>query len=131
MTVTAPVNPSQPVNETLWPRGMIKAALVLAGILLLSNLPNISARLHAYLSFLPLAIAGVGYAFVQLRVRPPRATLLKRLVLAATFVTWAVNQLMAAGPLAMFVGDVVIAAYVLDLFWLVQEQTAAVKSSAG
>lgn len=105
-------------------------ALALAGILLLSNLPFIPARLHGYLSSLPLAMAGIGYAILQLRVRPPRGTLLKRLLLAATFVTWAVDQLLPSGSLATFIGDVVVAAYVLDLYWLIQEQLAAVNSTS-
>ena len=101
-------------------------ALIFAGSLLISNLSSTSVRLHAYLSSLPLAIAGIGYAILQLRVRPPRGMLLKRLLLAATFVIWAVDQLLPAGRVATVVGDVVIAAYVLDLYWLSQEQMAAV-----
>ena len=93
-------------------------ALVFAGLLLLSNLSLISDRLHAGLSSIPLAMAGVGYAVLQLRVGPPRGILFKRLLLAATFVIWAVDQLLPSGRLATLIGDVVIAAYVLDLFWL-------------
>jgi len=105
------------------------AALILAGILLFSDLPFLQARWHAYLSSLPLAAAGIGYAILQLRLRPPRPTLLKRLLLAATFVAWAIDQLLPAGPLATFIGDVVIAAYVLDLYWLMQEQVSVVRST--
>jgi hypothetical protein len=104
-------------------------ALAFAGILLLSNVPFISDKLHAYLSSVPLAIAGIGYAILQLRVGPPRGTLYKRLLLAATFVIWAVDQLLPPGRLATLIGDMVIAAYVLDLFWLSQEQASAVDSS--
>ncbi len=104
-------------------------ALALAGLLLLANLPLIPARFHAVLSALPLAIAGIAYAILQFRLNPPRETLLKRLMLAATFVTWAVDQLLPPGRLATFLGDVVIAAYVLDLYWLVQEQTSQRQSS--
>jgi len=78
-------------------------ALALAGILLVSDLPLISARLHPYLSSLPLAVAGIGYAILQLRVRPARGTLLKRLLLAGTFVTWAADQLLPSGLMATFV----------------------------
>jgi hypothetical protein len=106
-------------------------ALAFAGILLLSNLHLISDRFHSYLSSVPLAVAGIGYAILQFRLRPPRATLWKRLLLAATFVTWAVNQLMPPGWLATFTGDVVIAAYVLDLYWLTGEQVAAIPSEPG
>ena len=105
-------------------------ALAFAGILLLSNVPLVSDKLHAYLSSVPLAIAGIGYAILQLRTGAPRGTLLKRLLLAATFVIWAVDQLLPSGRLATLIGDAVIAAYVLDLFWLSQEQASAVNSTS-
>jgi len=105
-------------------------ALALAGLLLLSNVPLISNTLHSYLSAIPLALAGIGYATLQLRAGPPRGTLFKRLLLAATFVIWAVDQLLPPGRLATLIGDLVIAAYVLDLFWLSQEQTSAIKSTS-
>jgi hypothetical protein len=105
-------------------------ALAFAGILLLSNVPVISDRLHAYLSSVPLAIAGIGYAMLQIRARPPREALFKRLLLAATFVIWAVDQLLPSGRLATLIGDMVIAAYVLDLCWITQEQVEAVNSTS-
>jgi hypothetical protein len=104
-------------------------ALTVAGILLLSNLPPVSEKLHVYLSALPLAMAGIGYAILQIHVAPPLGTLLKRLLLAATFVMWAVDQLLPLGRLATVIGDLVIAFYILDLFWLSQEQLPAVNSS--
>jgi hypothetical protein len=111
-------------------RSWMMIALAFAGILLLSNVPLISDKLHAYLSSVPLAIAGIGYAILQLRAGPLRGTLYKRLLLAATFVIWAVDQLLPSGRLATFIGDVVIAAYVLDLFWLSQEQVSGVNSTS-
>ncbi len=99
-------------------------SLLLAGILLASNLPFVPGGLHAYLSAVPLALAGIGYAALQVYVKPVRSTLLKRLLLAATFILWAADQLLPPGRMATVIGDVVIAAYVLDLFWLMQEQTA-------
>lgn len=131
MAITAPTKAFAQVNNTLWVRILMTTALALAGILLLSNLPFLSARAHGYLSSLPLAMAGIGYATLQLRVRPPRGTLLKRLLLAATFVIWAVDQLLPSGRLAMFIGDAVVAAYVLDLYWLIQEQVSAANSTSG
>jgi hypothetical protein len=98
-------------------------SVALAVVLLLSNLPFVPVRLHVTLSALPLALAGFTYAALVLRLRPARRTLLKRLLLAATFVIWAVDQLLPPGHLATFIGDVVIAAYVLDLYWLIEEQT--------
>jgi hypothetical protein len=110
-------------------RSLMMLALTFGGILLLSNVPLISNTLHSYLSSVPLAVAGIGYAILQLRAGQPRRTSFKRLLLAATFVIWAVDQLLPPGRLATLIGDIVIAAYVLDLFWLSQEQAAAVNST--
>ena len=103
-------------------------ALACACVLLMSDAPWITTRQHMYLSSLPLALAGLAYAVLQVRIRPPRVTLFKRLVLAATFVAWAISQLLAQGWLATVIGDLVIAVYVLDLYWLVQEQIQATSS---
>lgn len=125
MIVTPPAKAFVEVRTTIWVRRLTRAALAGAGILLLSSLPFIPIPLHAYLSALPLALAGLAYAMLQIRMRPARETLLKRLLLAATFMIWAVDQLLSSGWAAAFIGDVVIAAYVLDLYWLIQEQTSA------
>jgi hypothetical protein len=100
-------------------------SLFLAATLLVSNLPFVPSPLHFYLCALPLAFAGAGYALLQILFRPPLATLLKRLLLAATFLLWAVEQLLPPGRAATLLSDVVIAAYVLDLYWLAQEQISA------
>jgi hypothetical protein len=128
--MTPTVNTSARVANTAGVRSLMMIALAFAGILLLSNVPLIPDKLHAYLSSVPLAMAGIGYAILQLRQRSPRGTLYKRLLLAATFVIWAVDQLLPSGRLATLIGDVVIAAYVLDLFWLSQEQASAVNSTS-
>ena len=78
--------------------------------------------MHAWISSLPLALAGLGYTLLQIRLKPSRRLLLKRLLLAAAFLLWAVVQLLPFGKLAVFLGDAVIAAYVLDLFWMMQDQ---------
>lgn len=100
-------------------------SVLLAAVLLASNLPIIPASWHLYLSALPLALAGAGYALLQVCVKPPRGILFKRLLLAATFLLWAVDQVLPPGRAATLLGDVVIAAYVLDLYWLAQEQIPA------
>jgi hypothetical protein len=99
-----------------------RLAVLLAGVLLLSNVQLVPSEIHRYLSAAPLALAGIGYAVLQIRKPLARGTLFKRLLLAATFITWAVDQLLPPGRAATVVGDVVIAAYVLDLYWLVREQ---------
>jgi hypothetical protein len=106
-------------------------SLLLAAALLASNLPFVPLSLHLYLTALPLALAGAGYALLQILLKPPLATLLKRLLLASTFLLWAIDQLLPPGRGATFLGDVVIAAYVLDLYWLAQEQVSASKPDAG
>jgi hypothetical protein len=102
-------------------------SLVLAAALLVSNLPLVPAYLHLYLSSLPLALAGAGYALLQILLKPPLVTLFKRLLLATTFLLWAVDQLLPPGRAATVLGDAVIAAYVLDLYWLSQEQLSVSK----
>jgi hypothetical protein len=114
------MNKNTPVVDVL-----AKCALFCSALLLLSNLRFASTRANnAWLSSLPLALAGIAYAVLQIRLRPSRQTLLKRLILAASFIFWAIDQLLPSGPMATFIGDAVVSAYVLDLFWIIQEQTA-------
>jgi len=94
---------------------LAKCALVCSAALLLSNLPFTSTRAHnAWLSSLPLALGGIAYAVLQIRLRPDRVVLVKRLILAASFICWAIDQVLPAGPMATFIGDAVVSAYVLD-----------------
>ena len=102
-----------------------KGALVFAVVLPLSNLPATPAWAHAWLGSLPLALVGIAYLSLQLRLRPDRRTLFRRLLLAATFLLWAVDQVLPPGRIAMLIGDLVVSAYVLDLYWIIQEQEAA------
>jgi hypothetical protein len=81
-----------------------------------------SARAHAWLSSLALVLAGVAYTVLQIRLKPNRRTLVRRLLLAGTFILWAIDQILPSGRLAMVIGDAVVSAYVLDLFWIIQEQ---------
>jgi hypothetical protein len=95
--------------------------LIGAGVLMLLSV-FVPAGTHAYISSLPLALAGLGYTLLQLRIRPSRRLLLKRLLLAGAFLLWAIVQILPAGRIAVFLGDAVIAAYVLDLFWMMRDQ---------
>jgi hypothetical protein len=97
-------------------------ALLCAALLLLSNAQLTSTPIHTWLSSIPLALIGIAYAVLQIRLKPDRATLAKRLLLAGTFILWAIDQFLPAGRLATLVGDVVVSAYVIDLFWIIQEQ---------
>ena len=119
------------MNRLQTAAGLIsKLALFFSVVLLIANLPFISARAEKpWLSSLPLAFIGVAYAVLQIRLKPDRATLIKRLILAGAFILWAIDQVMAIGRLATFIGDVVIAAYAIDLFWIIQDQTKSDKIS--
>lgn len=96
-------------------------SLIAAAILLIVN-PFLRAGEHAYISSLPLALAGLGYSALQFRLKPSPRLMMKRLLLAGAFLLWAVVQLLPPGKLNVFLGDAVIAAYVLDLFWMMQDQ---------
>jgi hypothetical protein len=104
---------------------LAKCSLLFSVVLLLSNAGSIPDRMHAGLGSLPLALAGVAYVVLQLRLRPGRRVLFRRLLLAATFLLWAIDQVLPQGRIAMFLGDVVVSAYVLDLYWMIQEQESA------
>ena len=98
------------------------SALLVAALLLLSNVLATPEPLHVWLGALPLALVGIAYAVLQIRVKPDRSTLWKRLLLAGTFILWAIDQFLPPGRLATLVGDFVVSAYVLDLYWIIQEQ---------
>jgi hypothetical protein len=97
-------------------------------VLLLSNLRWSSSPAHSWLSALPLALAGLAFAILQIRLKPDGVTLAKRLLLASAFILWAIDQLLPPGLLATIIGDAVISAYVLDLYWMMQEQTESARS---
>jgi hypothetical protein len=79
------------------------------------TLPRVWA---AAISSAPLLLVGTSFLFVQPLLRPRRLELLKNVLLAATFLLWGAVQLMPQNTLAMRLGNVVIALYVLDLAWM-------------
>lgn len=97
-------------------------ALLSAALLLISNAAVTPPPIHTWLSAIPLALIGIAYAIMQIRMKPGPATLAKRLLLAGTFILWAVDQFLPPGRLANLVGDFVVSAYVIDLYWIIQEQ---------
>ena len=79
---------------------------VFGGWALVKNMP---------LSALPLLLAGSSYLVLQAILRPPPLELFKRFMLGTAFLLWGVVQLMPASDLAVELGNVVIALYVVDL----------------
>lgn len=100
---------------------LARFSLIAAAVLLATN-QFVSPELHGWLSSFPLLLGGTAFALLQIRLKPPRVTLLKRFLLAAAFIGWGVDQLLPGGRVALFLGDAVIAAYVLDLFWMAGDQ---------
>src|ERR1700683_5529774 len=100
---------------------LARCALLGAAVLVIAN-QFVSSNLHPYLGSFPLALAGIGYSLLQIHLRPPRQTLWKRLALPAAFLLWAIVQFLPPGRLNVFLGDAVIAAYVVDLLWMMQDQ---------
>jgi hypothetical protein len=107
--------------HTLFHSLLARLSLIAAGVLLLAN-QFVPRQLHGWLSASPLLLAGAGYVLLQIRLNQPRRALLKRLVLAAAFIGWGIDQLLPSGRAALFLGDAVIATYVLDLFWMAADQ---------
>jgi hypothetical protein len=100
------------------------ALLCVGATPLLSSLPTYIAKaaFHGWalvknlpLSSLPLLLAGSSYVLLQAILRPRPLELLKRLMLGMAFLLWGVVQLMPPGDLAVELGNLVIALYVVDL----------------
>ena len=98
------------------------SALICATLLMISDVPVTPVPIHTWLSALPLALIGVAYAVLQIRLKPDSITLAKRLMLAGTFILWAFDQFLPPGRFSTVVSDTVVSAYVLDLYWIIQEQ---------
>jgi len=89
---------------TSFPTYVVKVAF--RGWSLIKNLP---------LSAIPLLLAGSSYIVLQAILRPRPLELVKRLMLGIAFLLWGVVQLMPVSDLAVELGNVVIALYVVDL----------------
>lgn len=90
--------------EFLPPANIVKAGF--RGWALLKTLP---------LSAIPLLLAGSSYLVLQVILRPPPLQLVKASMLGMAFLLWGIVQLMPASDLAVELGNVVIALYVVDL----------------
>jgi hypothetical protein len=71
------------------------------------------------ISGLPLLAVGLSFLLLQPMIRPPRAELLKNLLLSATFLLWGVVQWMAPSFMSAKLGDLVVILYVVDLAWTI------------
>jgi hypothetical protein len=100
--------------------GLAVLALTAAMGLLLGNV--IVGNLHglpAAISAAPLLLVGMAFLIMQPIIRPGWKELAKNLLLAATFLLWGAIQLMPQNAMSKWLGNVVIALYVMDLAWVI------------
>jgi len=76
-------------------------------------------RAHDLLGALPLALTAIGYLVCQALRHPSRRELVKATILAAAFMSWAVNQAWPLLAQATLLNDIAIALFVLDAFLVV------------
>ncbi|MBF6560362.1 MAG: hypothetical protein IVW56_08745 [Candidatus Binataceae bacterium] len=102
----------------------VAASAVLFGV---DGFPALAMRIgHAPASAAPLILIGTAYLLMSALVRVSPLDLLKRVLLAAAFILWGVDQLMTPGPLARLIGDVVITLYVSDLALMIRDHLRGV-----
>jgi len=102
-------------------RGLALLALVAGIALLLRDAkPDVLLSLPpTMLSAAPLLLVGAAFLILQPVIRAQWSELLKNMVLAATFLLWGAIQLMPQDAVALRLGNLVIALYVLDLAWVI------------
>jgi len=71
---------------------------------------------HDLLAAFPLTMIAFAYLAYQTAHRPPRAELVKAILLALAFLFWAANQFWPSLGYATLFNDVAIALFVLDVF---------------
>jgi len=96
--------------------GLTAAMGLLLGDVILGNLNGLPA---AAISAAPLLLVGTAFLIMQPIIRPSWKELVKNLLLAATFLLWGAIQLMPQNAISRWLGNVVIALYVLDLAWVI------------
>lgn len=92
---------------------MASVALLLAWDVNPNSFP---ASAHLVLGAIPLALIALSYSIYQVHLRPPRAHLVRAIILALAFLCWAENQLLGDGRLATLFNDLAIALFVVDVF---------------
>jgi len=102
-------------------RGLALLALVAGIALLLRDAkPDVLLSLPpTMLSAAPLLLVGAAFLILQPVIRARWNELLKNTILAGTFLLWGAIQLMPQDAVALRLGNLVIALYVLDLAWVI------------
>ena len=68
----------------------------------------------------PLLLVGIAFLGWLAISRPATLDFIKQALIAAAFILWGIDLLLPSGPLATFIGAVVISIYVGDLAWLME-----------
>jgi FtsH-binding integral membrane protein len=99
--------------------GLALLALVAGTILLLrAGNPPVGIPAAA-ISAAPLLLVGAAFLILQPVLRPQPSELLKNVLLAATFLLWGLLQFLPQNALSAWLGNLVIALYVVDLAWVI------------
>lgn len=99
--------------------GLAILALV-AGTVLLLRVANPPAGISAEaISAAPLLLVGAAFLILQPVLRPRWTELLKNVLLAVTFLLWGVLQFLPQNTISVWLGNFVIALYVVDLAWVI------------
>jgi thiol:disulfide interchange protein len=132
---------------TLWRRptvGMWMAAVVVAALMMVSALvlliwnsfPQLfPPNAHITLAAIPLVLAAGSAVLYQMARRPRPLEVFKVAVVAAAFLSWAVNQALGNSPRALIFNDLAIALFALDVFlsvvfWPPRRRTGTVSASS-
>ena len=94
---------------------------VAVGTMVFTNVLQVREGARTGTGAAALALAGLLYAALQFRLRPAPAVLAQRLLLAGAFLGWAIVPFIA-GRRGELLGNLVIALYVLDMYWMMRNQ---------
>ncbi|GEM_PF-6324815 len=107
-------------NTTIF--GLLANLLLLAvGFMVFANAAALPELKRTLMSSMALALAGVIYAALQFQLRLSLTVLAQRLLLASAFLLWAVTPFLP-GRGGERMGTVVIALYVVDMYWMIRNQ---------
>lgn len=96
--------------------GSLTMASVVA-LLVWDAIPQVfPPRAHLLLGATPLALIAVSFLVYQAARQPRPFELVKAVILAAAFLSWAANQLLPDSAHAVLFNDLAIALFVLDVF---------------
>lgn len=110
--------------------GLAVLALLAGAVLLLLGAQSASGIPAVVISAAPLLLVGVAFLALQPVLRPHLTELLKNVLLALTFLLWGGLQFLPQNSLSMWLGNLVIVLYVVDLAWVILGTKCVVKGKS-